>query len=75
VVSAVDGVPECVGRDGAAELIDNLHPADFADAIIRIISEPARKASMHLAGLERAQRYNAIALARETERVFESCLV
>ena len=30
VVSDVDGIPECVGRDGAAELIKNLRPADFA---------------------------------------------
>jgi glycosyltransferase involved in cell wall biosynthesis len=74
VVSEVDGIPECVGRDGAAELIKNLRPADFANAVVQILSEPARKARMSLAGRERAQRFDAVCLARETERVFESCL-
>src|SRR5205085_7241977 len=74
VVSAVDGIAECVGRDGAADLIENLVPMNFANAIIRIISEPARRVRMSLAGRERARRYEAVYLARETERVFETTL-
>jgi glycosyltransferase involved in cell wall biosynthesis len=75
VVPEVDGIPECVGREGAAELIGNLQPADFAKAVLKILQEPAHKASMSLAGRERAKRYDAACLARETERVFESCLM
>ena len=73
VVPAVDGIPECVGRDGAAALIYNLQPEDFANAIMQILGTPARRASMSLAGRERAKRYDAALLARATERAFESC--
>jgi glycosyltransferase involved in cell wall biosynthesis len=75
VVSDVDGIPECVGRDGAAELIDNLEPSVWANAIVQIMRDPARRASMARAGRERAKRYDATRLARETEDVFAHCLV
>jgi glycosyltransferase involved in cell wall biosynthesis len=74
VVPEVDGIPECVGRDGAAELISSLQPAAFAKAVVEILHEPARKARMSVAARERAKRYDAASLARETEQVFESCL-
>jgi glycosyltransferase involved in cell wall biosynthesis len=74
VVSDVDGIPECVGRDGAAELIGNLEPAVWANALIQIIRDPARRASMARAGRERAKRYDATRLAKETENVFARCL-
>jgi L-malate glycosyltransferase len=75
VVSDVDGIPECVGRDGAAELIGNLQPKVWADAILEIIRDPARRASMASAGRQRAKRYDAMRLARETEDVFAHSLV
>ena len=74
VVSDVDGIPECVGRDGAAELIGNLEPTVWANAIMQIIRDPARRASMARAGRQRAKRYDATRLARETEDVFAHCL-
>ncbi len=75
VVPMVDGIPECVGGDGAAELIHNLQPADFANAVVQILCNPARWASMSSAGRERAKRYDAVSLARETERAFEAALI
>ena len=74
VVPEVDGIPECVGRDGAAELIECLQPAAFANAVVKILREPTRRTRMSLAGRERAKRYDAVLMARETERVFDSCL-
>jgi glycosyltransferase involved in cell wall biosynthesis len=73
VVSDVDGIPECVGRDGAAELVGGLEPEVWARAIMEIVLDPARRASMSAAGMERAKRYDAKRLALETERVFEHC--
>ena len=74
VVSDVDGIPDCVGRDGAAELVGNLEPCAWAHAIMQIARDPARRAGMARAGRERAKRYDAKPLALETERVFEHCL-
>jgi glycosyltransferase involved in cell wall biosynthesis len=71
VVSEVDGIPECVGRDGAAELIKSLRPEDFANAVVQILSDPGRKARMSLASRRRAQRFDAVRLAQKTERVFK----
>ena len=74
VVSDVDGIPECVGRNGAAELIGTLEPTAWADAIMKIMRDPSRRASMALAGRERAKRYDATRLAQETEKVFQHAL-
>ena len=74
VVSDVDGIPDCVGRDGAAELVGNLDPRVWAHAIMQVARDPARRAGMARAGRERAKRYDAKPLALETERVFEHCL-
>ncbi|HEY7299062.1 MAG TPA: glycosyltransferase family 4 protein [Xanthobacteraceae bacterium] len=73
VVSDVDGIPECVGRNGAAELVASLEPEVWARAIMEIVLDPARRASMAAAGIERAKRYDAKRLALETERVFDHC--
>jgi len=71
VASDVDGIPECVGRDGAAELVGNLDPAVWASAIQEIIHDPAQRSNMTRTGRERVKRYDAINLARTTEQVFE----
>src|SRR4029077_255251 len=74
VVSDVDGIPECVGRDGAAELIGSLEPTVWANAILQIMRDPERRASMTRAGQERAKRYDATRIGPETEDVFAHCL-
>ncbi len=74
VASDVDGIPECVGRDGTAELV-TLDPSTIADAVCRVLTEPGRAATMSALGRERARRlYDAGPLARMTEAVFAECL-
>ncbi len=74
VASDVDGIPECVGRDGTAELV-TLDPSAIADAVCRVLTDPARAATMSALGRERARRlYDARPLARMTEGVFAECL-
>jgi len=55
-------------------LLGSLEPAAFANAVVEILHEPAHKARMSVAARERAKRYDAASLARETEQVFERCL-
>ncbi len=75
VTSDVDGIPECVGRAGAAELVAGLDPRAFADAVCRVLTDGARAASMVAMGRERArQLYDIGPLARITEEVFDECL-
>jgi glycosyltransferase involved in cell wall biosynthesis len=74
VVSDVDGIPECVGRDGAAVLISTLEPTAWANAILQVMNDPARRAGMMRAGRERANRFDAARLAQETESAFEHCI-
>lgn len=74
VASDVDGIPECVGRDGAAELVGSLDPAAFADAIVRVVTDPAHARRMIDKARDRVQRYDAAPLARATEAVFRRVL-
>ena len=75
VASEVDGIPECVGRDGQAELVTGLEPAAFADAIVRVVTDSARTGAMVQKARERARRlYDAEPLARATEAVFNGVL-
>lgn len=70
VASEVDGIPECVGRDGQAELVSTLEPAAFADAILRVVTDRERARSMSTAGRERALRHFDVGpLARATEEI------
>lgn len=76
VATDVDGIPECVGRDGAAELVPSPEPDAFAEAILRVVTEPARAASMGLLGKARASAlFDVEPLARATEAVFTRALV
>ena len=71
VASDVDGIPECLGREGAGDLVGNLDPEAFAQAVIRILASPERAARMRGLGRERARRlYDVRPLARQTEDVF-----
>lgn len=75
VASDVDGIPECVGREGAAELVGTLDASGFAAATCRVLTDADRAASMRRLGRERAQRLFDIGpLARRTEEVFAACL-
>jgi glycosyltransferase involved in cell wall biosynthesis len=70
VATDVDGIPECLGRDGAAELVP-ADPLAFAEAIVRVVTDPARSASMTAQGKARASaRFDVEPLARATEAVF-----
>lgn len=71
VASDVDGIPECVGRDGSAELITGFEAAPFAEAILSVVTDPRRAAVMGRSGQKRASRlFSAEPLARATEAVF-----
>ena len=75
VASDVDGIPECVGREGAAELVGTLDAPSFAEATCRVLTDADRAASMQGLGRERAQRLFDIGpLARRTEQVFAECI-
>ncbi len=75
VASDVDGIPECVGREGAAELVGILDAPGFAEATCRVLADADRAASMRMLGRERAQRLFDIGpLARRTEEVFAECI-
>ena len=70
VASDVDGIPECVGRDGAALLVPPDDPVAWADAVVRILSNPALARRLAEKGGERASRLFDIApLARLTADV------
>jgi len=69
--SDVDGIPECVGREGAAALITPITPAGFADAVLNILRNPELAAGMGSTGRKRARRYDISQLARETATVFD----
>lgn len=74
VASDVDGIPECVGRDGAAAvLLPPEDPRAWADATGDILLNPERAARMAARGRERASRLFEIApLANLTADVMET---
>jgi glycosyltransferase involved in cell wall biosynthesis len=75
VASDIDGIPECVGRAGAAELVAELDPDAFAEAVCRVLTNKERAAAMRAMGRDRAHRlYDVGPLARRTEEVFAECL-
>ena len=71
VVTDVDGVPECVGRDGAGLLIPGLDPDEFAAATVRVLTD--RELATRLGGAARRRartRFGITSLARDTEEVW-----
>jgi len=73
VASDVDGIPECVGREGAAMLLPPGNPASWADAVIRIVMDKTLAGNMAERGRERARRLLDIGpLARRTAEVLET---
>jgi glycosyltransferase involved in cell wall biosynthesis len=73
VASDVDGIPECVGREGAAILLSPVNAETCAAAVMRVATDKELAASMSAAGRARAEsRYDARHLARETSAVFQA---
>jgi glycosyltransferase involved in cell wall biosynthesis len=72
VASDVDGIPECIGRDGAGVLVSPIQPEAFARAIVEVVTRPDAAAAMSRAARSRASRFDAGPLARETEAVFRA---
>ncbi len=77
VASDVDGIPECVVRDGAAVLLPPPLPPDdpaaWADAVVRIITDKRLADRMAVRGRERASSLFDIApLAQQTIKVLET---
>jgi glycosyltransferase involved in cell wall biosynthesis len=73
VASDVDGIPECVGRQGAAILVSPANAHTCAEAVIRIATDKELAARMSASGRRRAEsRYDVAHLARETAAVFEA---
>ena len=61
VASDVDGIPECVGREGSAVLLPPDDPAEWADAVVKILQEKEFASRMAENGRERAARLFEIA--------------
>jgi glycosyltransferase involved in cell wall biosynthesis len=73
VASDVDGIPECVGRDGAAVLLPPDDPCAWADAVARILEDGSLARTMAERGRERARRLFDIGpLSRRTAEVLEA---
>ncbi len=56
VASDVDGIPECIGREGSAVLLPPDDPAEWADAVVKILREKEFASCMAENGRERAAR-------------------
>jgi len=56
VTSDVDGIPECVGREGSAILLPPEDPAEWADAVVRVLGDKGFASRMGEKGRERAAR-------------------
>jgi glycosyltransferase involved in cell wall biosynthesis len=73
VASDVDGIPECVGRDGAAVLLPPDDPVAWADAVVKIITDKGLANRMAARERERASCLFDIApLAQQTIEVLKT---
>lgn len=73
VASDVDGIPECVGRDGAAVLLPPDDPGAWADAVVGILADQRLASRMAERGRERVSRLLDIGpLAQLTAEVLET---
>jgi len=69
VTSRTNGLREIAG-DGAV-LVDPDDPEDIARGVLGLLHDPARRAAVSAAGLERSKRYSWDRCARETLEVLE----
>jgi glycosyltransferase involved in cell wall biosynthesis len=74
VATDVDGIPECVGRDGAASLIPPEDAAACTEAVFRILTNTEHSRRMKELARIRARRFEVSALSRTTEEVLLSCV-
>lgn len=73
VASDVDGIPECVGRDGAGILLAPDDPTAWADAVVRVLTDKTLSSSLAAHARERARRLFEIApLAQQTAEVLKT---
>lgn len=73
LASDVDGIPECVGRDGAAVLLPPDNPAVWADAVVGIFADQGLANRMAEKGRGRAfSLFDIAPLARQTNEVLET---
>ena len=73
VASDVDGIPECVGRDGTAVLMPPDDPVVWADAVVRILADASLASRMAERGRERTSGLLDIGpLAQRTAEVLET---
>jgi glycosyltransferase involved in cell wall biosynthesis len=73
VASDVDGIPECVGRDGAAVLLPPNELALWADATVGILTDPNQARRMAEKGRNRASGlFDILPLARASVDVLDT---
>ncbi|MCG3137218.1 MAG: D-inositol-3-phosphate glycosyltransferase [Phycisphaerae bacterium] len=72
LTSSLSSMPEVAGD--AAEYCDPHQPASIAAGMMRLLTEPARRAELVKLGRERIKRYTWQRSAETVGRVFERCL-
>jgi glycosyltransferase involved in cell wall biosynthesis len=72
ITSNVSSLPEVAGN--AALLVDPYNVDELADAMRRILSDPALAADLRARGLERAQQFSWERTAQETLAVYKHVL-
>ena len=72
VATATGGIPEVVVHDATGFLVPPRDHAAMADAIVRLLKDPALRRRMGQAGLTRArQRFSAERMLKQTLRVYQ----
>ncbi len=66
------GLPEMLG-DGAGLLVPPSNPEALADAVVRLVSEPALRAGLIERARAAVQRFSADRMATEVRTVYRSC--
>ena len=66
--SATAAMPEIVGE--CAEFFDPFDPTDIADAVLRLLHDPARRAELGSAGIRRAQGFSWQSSAQRAADIF-----
>jgi glycosyltransferase involved in cell wall biosynthesis len=70
VASRAGGIPEIIGDGREGLLVPPGEPGPLADALERLLADPALRTCMSLAARARARRYTAEAVVPQIERVY-----
>lgn len=70
VAHRVDGMTELVADGATGLLIDRQDPAPYADAVVRLLREPALATRLRDAASAAVERFDSARLARGTEAVY-----